>query len=253
MSQSSDLHRALLRPCIAQTLRAAGFHSTRPAVLETLTNLTERYLLLLASTTARYASLSHNDSVPTVTDVRLAMAECGVLLPAEGAAEEEWREIMRMPVEVMGRSVKEGGEARMRGEKRKREEQDLRDVVAFTKWFDGAQHAEMRRVAGLVPDTSTLVGGAGAALGLVVGVGGGVVQAEDFLRGLKKKGGKAGDDVRWFGTVLGEEGEGREVLVEGGPVLRVRDWRPKDDDVTGLVKDAPQDDALAAPEVVAGD
>ncbi|EMC93283.1 hypothetical protein BAUCODRAFT_235095 [Baudoinia panamericana UAMH 10762] len=136
MSQSHDLHRALLRPSIIHILRAAGFHSTRPSVLDTLTNIAERYLLLLATTTARHAANSHNDA--------------GM------------------------------------------EEEDLADVRVFEEWFDGAQHAEMRRVAGMVPDA----GAAGTAP--AVGVGGGVVVAEDFL-----------------------------VVVEGGPVQRVRDWRPR--------------------------
>ncbi|KAK5681064.1 hypothetical protein LTS10_006824 [Elasticomyces elasticus] len=228
-SQTNDLHRALLRPAIIHLLRAAGFHSTKPSVLDTVTNIAERYLLLLASTTARYASLSHNDPIPTVTDVRLALAECGALIPAESATEEAWREIMRVPIEEMGKAVPRGGEARMRAEKRKRDEEDVRDVAEFKRWFDGKEHAEARRVAGMVPDESTGVP--------AVGVGGGVVQAEDFLTVLKKKQSKVGDDSRLMGTVLGKEAEAKEVLVEGGPVQRIRDWkpRPETDEVEGSV------------------
>lgn len=221
MSQAHDLHRALLRPAIIHTLRAAGFHSTRPSVLDTLTTITERFLLLLASTTAQHAYNIHNDPIPTITDVRLALTDCGVLIPAEGAAEEEWREIMRMPIEEMGRSVEKGGQSRMVAEKRKREEEDLRDVSEFKRWFDGSQHAEIRRVAGMVPEQSAT--GALPA----VGVGGGVVQAEDFLTVLKKRHGKVGDDSRLQGTILGLQGDDMEVVVEGGPVQRLGDWRPK--------------------------
>ncbi|KAK5131890.1 hypothetical protein LTR08_000478 [Meristemomyces frigidus] len=221
MSQARDLHRALLRPAIIHTLRAAGFHSTKPSVLDTLTNIAERYLLLLASTTAQHALNTHNDPIPTITDVRLALTDCGVLIPAEGAAEEEWRELMRVPVVDMASAVEKGGQKRMIAEKRKRDEEDLKDVTEFKRWFQGSQYAEIRRIAGMVPDTSAT--GAMPA----VGVGGGVVQAEDFLTVLKKKHGKGGDEGRLQGTVLGRDGEDKEVIVEGGPVQRIKDWRPR--------------------------
>lgn len=217
----SDLHRALLRPAIIHTLRAAGFHSTKPAVLDTLVNLAERYLILLASTSVRHAMLSHNDPIPSVTDVRMALTECGALLPADSAAEEEWREIMRAPIDDLGRAVERGGRARMAAEKRKREEEDVRDITEFKRWYDGPQHAEMRRVAGMVPDPSTT-----GSLP-TVGVGGGIVHGEDFLTTLKKKHGKGGDESRLQGTVLGKAAEDREVVLEGGPVQRIRDWLPR--------------------------
>jgi len=221
MSQAHDLHRALLRPAVIHTLRAVGFHSTKPSVLDTLTNIAERYLLLLASTTAQHALSAHNDPIPTISDVRMALTDCGVLIPASDAAEEEWKEVMRVPLEDLSRAVEKGGEQRKRAEKRKREDEDLQDVRRFQEWFGGGQHNEIRRVAGMMPDpTST---GALPA----VGVGGGLVQAEDFLTVLKKKQGKVGDDSRLQGTVLGVPAEDREVLVEGGPVQRIQDWRPK--------------------------
>ncbi|TKA22315.1 hypothetical protein B0A50_08040 [Salinomyces thailandicus] len=225
MSQAHDLHRALLRPAIIHILRAAGFHSTRPSVLDTLTNIAERYILLLASTTVQHAYNAHNDPVPTITDVRMALTDCAVLLPSDSAAEEEWRELMRVPIAEMGASAEKGGQRRMAAEKRKRDERDLQDVTAFKRWISGGQHAEIRRVAGLMPDASAT--GAMPA----VGVGGGVVQAEDFLTVLRKKHGKAGqDDSRLVGTVLGGEGEEREVVIEGGPVQRIRDWRPRNEE-----------------------
>ena len=224
MSQSRDLHRALLRPAIIHTLRAAGFHSTKPSVLDTLTNIAERHLLLLASTTAQYALNTHSDPIPTITDVRLALTDCGVLIPAEGAAEVEWRELMRVPVEDMASAVEKGGQKRMIAEKRKRHEEDLKDVTEFKRWFDGSQYTEIRRIAGMVPDTSAT--GAMPA----VGVGGGVVQAEDFLTVLKKKHGKGGDESRLQGTVLGRDAEDKEIMIEGGPVQKINDWRPRRED-----------------------
>ena len=212
-SQGHDLHRALLRPFVIHTLRAAGFHGTKPSVLDTLVNITERYLLLLASTTAKHALNSHNDPIPTLSDLRMAMQDCGTLIPLEGGAEEEWRELLRRPVEEYGEI--DGGMTRVQAAKRKREEEDVRDVRQFLRWFDGSQHAEIRRVAGMVPDA--------------VGVGGGVVKEEDVLERLKKRHhkGAGGDDGRLAGTVLGRQVEGRGVVVEGGPVGHVGEWRPK--------------------------
>ncbi|KAK5117538.1 hypothetical protein LTR62_004960 [Meristemomyces frigidus] len=244
-SSPSTLHRALLRPAILHILRATGFHSTRPHVLDTLVDLAERHLLLLASTTARHAVNSHNDPLPTVTDVRMAMAECGVFSEGRGlgAGEEEWREVLRDRVEGMGERMRDGGagEARIKAEKRKREEADVRDVREFQRWVAGPQVVEMRRVAGTVPDPAT-VGSGAAAVVAPGGVGGAAVAPEDFLTVLmKKKGGKVGAGVvnegRWVGTVLGAQTvEESEVLVEGGPVGRVRDWRPRAQEVSEEVR-----------------
>ena len=160
--------------------------------------------------------------MPTITDVRMALQDCGVLIPVEGGGEEAWREIMRAPVAEMEAEVEGGnvGASRARSEKRKREEDDSREVRAFVRWFDGARHAEIRRIAGMVPDTNV----AGVA---AVGVGGGVVHADDFLATLKKRHGKGGDEGRLLGTVLGKQGEDKGVVVEGGPVQSVREWRPR--------------------------
>ncbi|KAI5370556.1 Putative bromodomain associated domain, histone-fold [Septoria linicola] len=215
MSQAHDLHRALLRPVILHTLRAAGFHSTKPSVLDTLVNLAERYLILLASTTAQHATSSHNDPVPTLTDVRMALSECGVLIPLEGAAQEAWKERMRLPLSEMA-LIPKGGEKRVAVEKRKRDEEDTRDVREFTKWYDSSQYREIKRVAGLEKDT-----------GAVVGVGGSVVKEDDFFTALKKKHSKSGDDSRFQGTVLGRPADEKDVLLEGGPYQRVQDWRPR--------------------------
>lgn len=215
-SQSHDLHRALLRPFVIHTLRAAGFHATKPSVLDTLANIAERHLLLLASTTAKHALNSHNDPIPTLSDVRLAMQDCGVLIPLDGGAEEAWTEVLRRPVEQYGEM--DGGMKRLQSAKRKREEEDVQDVRQFLRWFDGPQHAEIKRVAGMLPDP-----GAPAA----VGVGGGVVKEEDFLERLKKRHTRAGDDTRLQGTVLGKQAEGKGVIVEGGPVQHFSEWRPK--------------------------
>lgn len=220
-TQTYDLHRALLRPAIVHILRAAGFHSTKPSVLDTIANLAERYLMILASTTAAHARSSHNDAVPSITDIRMALAECGALSPLSGAAEEDWRERMRRPMSEI-EQPENGGPTRAQAEKKRREEEDLKDVRDFMRWFDSPQHAEMRRIAGLVPDASVT----GAATAPTIGVGGGVVQAEDYLQILKSKQGKSTIDIRYQGTALGQPGEDRNITIEGGPVGSLRDWRP---------------------------
>lgn len=219
MSQSHDLHRALLRPAIIHILRAAGFHSTKPSVLDTIVDMAERHLLLLASSTAQHAWSSHNDPVPTVSDARMALSDCGVLIPLIGASEEAWKERMRKPLTEMAQ-VPKGGKQRVQAEKRKRDDEDTRDVREFTKWYDSAQYREIKRVAGLEKDLSAV----GAAP--VIGVGGSVVKEDDFFTALKKKHSKTGDDSRLVGTVLGRPAEDKEVILEGGPVERIQDWRP---------------------------
>lgn len=218
-SQAHDLHRALLRPAIIHILRAQGFHSTKPSVLDTLVNLAERHILLLASTTSQHAWSSHNDPVPTITDLRMALSDCGVLIPLTDPSEEAWKEYMRRPLPEMAQAPK-GAEERVQAAKRKRDEEDTRDVREFTSWYDSAAYKEIKRVAGIIPDPNTT--------GISVGVGGSVVQGDDFLTTLKKKQNKAGGDhdARLQGTVLGRVGDDREVLVEGGPVQRIRDWKP---------------------------
>ncbi|OQO04180.1 hypothetical protein B0A48_10790 [Cryoendolithus antarcticus] len=215
MSQSHDLHHSLLRPFIIHTLRAAGFHTTKPSVLETLTNLAERHLLLLASTTLLHAQNGHNTSEPTISDVRMAMRDAGVLVPFDEAGEEEWQERSRRPMkEVQGEGS--AGEARARAEAKRREERDLRDVREFVGWFEGPVYAEIQRIAGLAPEPGNTA----------VGVGGGRVVADDFVVSLKRKIGKVGDDGRFAGTVLGRMGEEKAVVIEGGPVQSLREWRP---------------------------
>lgn len=220
MSQSHDLHRALLRPAILHTLRAAGFHSTKPSVLETLVNLAERHLVLLASTTAQHAVSSHNDPVPTISDVRMALSDCGVLIPLEGAAEEAWKERMRIPLAEMA-NVPKAGKQRMIAEKRKRDDEDTEDVREFARWYDSSQYREIKRVAGLEKDLNV----PGAVP--LIGVGGSVVKEDDFFTALKKKHSKSGDDSRLQGTVLGRPADERDVVIEGGTVQRLRDWRPR--------------------------
>ncbi|KAH8820284.1 hypothetical protein F5884DRAFT_849552 [Xylogone sp. PMI_703] len=113
-----SLHHSLLRPSILHILRAAGYHSTKPSVLDTLTDLAARYLLLLAQSTATHASINHTELDITVQDVRMAMQDCGMLLPEKVLEEQDF----------------DG-------------EEDVRGVEDFLAWCTGDGNAEIRRVA----------------------------------------------------------------------------------------------------------
>ena len=115
MTTPPSLFHALLRPSILQILRATGYHSTRPAVLDSLTDLAARYLSLLCERTASHATHNNGDSADfTVVDVRLALQDVGALLPQTVAVAEDWRG-----------------------------EEDLRGVEEFVEWFTGQRMKEM--------------------------------------------------------------------------------------------------------------
>ena len=119
---TENLHNSLLRPPIIQILRAAGFHSSRPSALDTLTDLAARYLFLLASSTAGHAQNSHEEyPIPCIDDVRMALYEAGALRPQLSQMEEQARG-----------------------------EEDMRGVEAFLAWFNGPVNKEISRIAGFL-------------------------------------------------------------------------------------------------------
>ncbi|KAL9592050.1 MAG: hypothetical protein Q9179_007103 [Wetmoreana sp. 5 TL-2023] len=118
---SNVLYTSLLRPPILHILRAAGFHATKPAVLDTLVDLAARYIALLASKAASHAQENHNDLELTITDVRMALQDVGALWPQKSAMEEH----------ITG-------------------QEDMRGIEAFVKWMRGEENREIRRIAGLV-------------------------------------------------------------------------------------------------------
>lgn len=130
---SSEVHKALLRPAILQILRATGFNHAKPAVVETVTDLAARYLLLLSETVAQNAFNTHNDFYPTIQDVRLALSEVGALYPQMSTAEE----VMKDDIEIEGEKVPF---------------EDLRGVEAFVGWAQGPTNKEIRRIAGFGGD-----------------------------------------------------------------------------------------------------
>lgn len=149
---SINLHNSLLRPAVLQILRAAGFNYTRNAVLDTVTDLAARYLVLLASATAQHAFNNHNDYVPTIQDVRLALLEVGAFRPQLSVLEERAKGVE----EINGETVPF---------------EDMRGVDGFVNWARGPANKEIRRIAGLV-------GEAGAGDGLAV-----LEEEEDYVTG----------------------------------------------------------------------
>ncbi|KAJ5625417.1 hypothetical protein N7510_001726 [Penicillium lagena] len=124
-----NLHNALLRPPIIQILRAQGFHSTRPSVLETLSDLTARYMMILASSTASHAANAHpQDPSPVLEDIYQALQDAGALRPQLREWEESWAG-----------------------------EEDMRGLESLLNWITGPTHREIRRIAGFVPSEGDMV------------------------------------------------------------------------------------------------
>lgn len=198
-------------------------------MLDTLVNLTERHLLLLASTTATHARNNHNETIPTITDVRMALEECGIISGEKSAGEEEWAETFRIPLEDIANEGFPGAGEKMRGEKRRRETEDLAGVERFEGWLDGKEYKELLRIAGMGQEEAKSSTAATAVVGKVGGEG---VKVEGFLEQVMKRqarGGDADGRERLVGTVLGRPGEweeGRKVIFDGGPE-GMEEWQEK--------------------------
>ncbi|KAI9052763.1 hypothetical protein LZ554_003036 [Drepanopeziza brunnea f. sp. 'monogermtubi'] len=122
MSTPQSLHHSLLRPVVLHILRAAGYHSTRPSVLDTLTDLAARYFILLAQTTVDHAAVNQDEPELaleiSIQDVRMAMQDCGALGPEKCLEDQLWEGI-----------------------------EDTRGVDAFIQWAKGPRNHDIKRVA----------------------------------------------------------------------------------------------------------
>jgi transcription initiation factor TFIID subunit 3 len=119
MPAPTTLFHAFLRPSIIKMLRATGYHSTSPAVLDCVTDLAVRYLSLLCEKTAAHAVHNHGDAGDyTVVEARMALEEAGAMLPERVLAEQEW----------LG-------------------EEDLRGVEEFNRWFAGQRMKDLTEFA----------------------------------------------------------------------------------------------------------
>lgn len=141
---SKELHISLLRPAILHILRASGFQAARPSVIEALTDIAARYLVLLSQRTAAHAYLNHNTLDLDVADVRMALQDCGLLLPYLTGPEEAWKEVLRRPLEEY--PERNGARAK---ELNRRNAEDTRDIREFVDWVKGEQNREIRRIAGI--------------------------------------------------------------------------------------------------------
>ncbi|KAF2436615.1 bromodomain associated domain-containing protein [Tothia fuscella] len=196
------LHHSLLRPAILQILRASGFHSAKPSVVDTLTDIASRYILLLASKTLIYAHLNHNDSSPDITDVRMALVDCGLLTPTQTSSEEVWRELLRKPLS----DVPERNGLREKEIKR-RDGEDTSEIRDFVAWFSGEVHREIRRIAGLGQEEGLIMEGMDQE------------KPDDYVTAMKTKHSKTGEEARFHGTILGKDLEihARPIKIDGGP------------------------------------
>ncbi|KAF2013232.1 hypothetical protein BU24DRAFT_232775 [Aaosphaeria arxii CBS 175.79] len=206
-ASANELFTTLLRPAVLHILRAAGFHSAKPSVIDTVVDLTARYLFLLASRSAYNAYSNHNDHTPDVTDVRMAMQDCGVLVPTLTGAEELWREILRKPLEDYDDET--GARAK---EIKRRDAEDTADIADFIDWVKGDYNKEISRIAGTLkaPPTATETLDA--------------EELEDYLNTLMKKHSKTGVESRFQGTVLGHSADPKPIKVEGGPADSIQEW-----------------------------
>lgn len=208
MASPDPLILSLLRPPILHILRATGFTTTRPSVLDTLVDLTSRYLILLAQKTSHHyhqrsphGSLVHDTSDLTITDTRLAMQDLGALFPQISELEEQ-----------------------VRGE------EDMRGIDAFIAWCTGETNKEIRRIAELTPEVDALAkpvdltdpktAAATAEASALE------APKEDFLSQLKKKHAKTkdGEEARYQGTALGKDLGEREVRIEGWELDSIQAW-----------------------------
>ncbi|KAF2132585.1 hypothetical protein P153DRAFT_283657 [Dothidotthia symphoricarpi CBS 119687] len=207
MSQH-DLFLNLLRPAVLHILRATGFHYGKPSAVDTVVDLTARYLSLLAERTAYNAFSNHNDLTPDVTDVRMAMQDCGLLVPTMTAGEELWKEILRKPLEDY--NAETGARA---DEEKRRDAEDTADVNEFIAWVEGEQNKDIRRIAGTykpvaINPTEQLD----------------QLEMEDYLNTLMKKHSKTGVESRFQGTVLGVPAEPKTIKIEGGGPDSIEEW-----------------------------
>lgn len=122
MTPPPTIFHTLLRPCVLQILRAQGYHATRTAVLDSLTDLAARYLYALCQATAHHTARNGGEDgggeTPSVVEVRMALEDLGAVLPAPAFEEERF----------LGR-------------------EDTRGVDEFVAWAQGPRNREIKRVA----------------------------------------------------------------------------------------------------------
>ncbi|KAG5973993.1 hypothetical protein E4U58_003769 [Claviceps cyperi] len=191
MSTQSAFFHALLRPSILQILRATGYHSARPSVIDSLTDIAARYLTALCLSTASHAVHNHGDAGDySLVDVLMALQDVGAVQPAKKRAVGlTWQD------------------SENEGQNEEEEEDDFTDegwvVDEFVEWFAGQRMREL----------------------MLIGRGNGEIEATDYLSALKKKHSKTAEESKYTGTVIGKPLDTiSEIQVEGGPVTSIDEW-----------------------------
>ncbi|KAI1093573.1 hypothetical protein F5B19DRAFT_491416 [Rostrohypoxylon terebratum] len=162
-----ELHHALLRPVILQIMRAQGYHSSTPATVDAFTSLVARYMMTVSRRVAKVASARDENGVscvPDITDVRMALEDCGAFKPNKEFTEQ----------------VYYGKE-------------DTRGVDNFIQWAMGPKNMRIRKVAGLDKPTAGEAEIEGAE----------EFRETDYLSSLKRKHNRTGDDSKYASTILG--------------------------------------------------
>jgi len=123
MATPQALLHALLRPTVLHIFRAAGFQGSRSSVIDAATEVMEKYIQTLMQYVAMHAEINGTEMEPTIQDVRMAMQDCGVLLPEKVFLEQEFDGV-----------------------------EDTRGVDGFIAWAKGPENREIRRIALEGPD-----------------------------------------------------------------------------------------------------
>jgi hypothetical protein len=123
MATPQAMNHALLRPSILQIFRAAGFQGARSTVIDAATEATAKFMHVIMQCAAMHAQLNGNEYEITIPDVRMAMQDCGMLLPEKVLEEQEFDGV-----------------------------EDTRGVEAFIAWAKGTENREIRRIALEGPD-----------------------------------------------------------------------------------------------------
>lgn len=128
-SQSAFFH-ALLRPAILQILRATGYHSAKPSVVDSMTDIAARYLSALCEATASHAVHNHGDAGDySLLDVRMALQDAGAL-PWSLSAERRLRNKEEEQQEAQAENEDED-------EDEDEEDDDDDGADEFVEWFSG--------------------------------------------------------------------------------------------------------------------
>ena len=224
------LYPSLLRPAVIHILRAAGFHATKPSVLDSLTDICARFCLLVATRIAAHAydrtisslrEIEHSADldesgtnvqiVPSVSDVRHGLTSAAFFGHGMSASDEAWCEVMRKPLSSYPPGAREK-------ERRRRDLEDTEDVREFVDWVTGPIAKEIRRIAGLLQEEPSH-----SAIATLPSEP--PHRKENYLETLKKKQSKSGDSARYHGTALGRATEdSRHVKIEGGPTT-LDEWK----------------------------